>query len=81
MAFKLKLNNPQNTFDKHQLKIARASMRMSCLGCRIMGGMNHYEASSAIHRITGAYVQIEADCTCKPEGRKEGRKGVSYDVE
>ena len=49
---------------QHQLKIARATMRMNCVFARIMGGCNHREAAAVIHRLTGAIVGIDADCTC-----------------
>ena len=50
--------------DKHQLKIAKDTMRMSCVGARIMGGMDHLTAQYAIHRITGRHVPLHDDCTC-----------------
>lgn len=64
MSFKLKLDKPKTVADKHQLKIARSSMKLSCLGCRILGGPNHYEAASIIHSITRQIVPIDVDCTC-----------------
>lgn len=42
-----------NTFDKHQLKIARATLKMSDAGARIMGGMTKAEAREVIRRLTG----------------------------
>jgi hypothetical protein len=50
--------------ERHQLKIARQSMKMHCAGCLIMGGPNHRESARIIHELTGAIVGIDADCTC-----------------
>lgn len=53
---------------RHQLRIARDSMRMHCAGVLIMGGPNHYDAAAIIERLTGAIVAIDADCTCRKAG-------------
>ena len=50
--------------ERHQLKIARATMRMHCVGARIMGGPNHHESVRIIADLTGAIIGIDADCTC-----------------
>ncbi len=42
-----------DVFDKHQLKIARDTLKMSDAGARIMGGMTKDEARRVILRITG----------------------------
>jgi hypothetical protein len=39
--------------DQHQLKIARATLRMSEIGARIMGGMDHAQARAVILHLTG----------------------------
>ena len=39
--------------EKHQLKIAKATLNMSEIGARIMGGPNHEEAREIILRLTG----------------------------
>ena len=55
------------TAEKHQLKIARNTMRMHCAGARIMGGLGddpHREAARIIRRITGKPASIDPDCTC-----------------
>jgi len=44
-----------NIFDKHLLKIAKDTLKMSDVGARIMGGMTKEEARKHIHRITGKY--------------------------
>lgn len=52
---------------KHQLKIARDTMRMHCTGARIMGGMGadpHKEAARIIFKLTGRRATIDPDCTC-----------------
>lgn len=56
-----KIPVPSNPADRHQLKVARDSMRMNCPMMRIMGGPNHYEAASIIHRLTGVFVNIDAE--------------------
>jgi hypothetical protein len=42
-----------NVFDKHQLSIARKTLKMSVAGALIMGGMNHSEARLVIIKLTG----------------------------
>ena len=39
--------------DKHQLRIARDTLKMSDVGARIMGGPSKEEARAIILRITG----------------------------
>ena len=51
--------------DQHQLRIARRTMRYNCIGAAVMGGPNHFQAASIIHQLTGVFVNIDADCTCK----------------
>jgi hypothetical protein len=46
-----------SVFDKHQLKIAYSTMKMSEVGARIMGGMNHQEAREIIYKLTGKKVK------------------------
>jgi len=41
-----------SVFDKHQLKIARATLKMSDVGALIMGGMTKKEAHEVIKRLT-----------------------------
>ena len=40
-------------FDRHQLKIARDTLKMSDAGAFIMGGMSKDEARRVILRLTG----------------------------
>lgn len=56
--------NALSTPEKHQLKIARASLKLSCIGCKMLGGPNHAEAVGIIHELTGCFVNLDADCTC-----------------
>lgn len=42
-----------SVFDKHQLTIARATLRLSDVGARIMGGMTKDEARLVIKRLAG----------------------------
>ena len=51
--------------ERHQLRIAKASMAKHCVGLAILGGPNHYESARIIERLSGAIVGIDADCTCK----------------
>jgi hypothetical protein len=46
-----------SVFDKHQLRIAYSTLKMSEIGARIMGGMNHKEAREIIYKLTGKKVQ------------------------
>lgn len=39
--------------DRHQLKIARSTLKMSDVGARIMGGPTKEEAREIILRLTG----------------------------
>lgn len=42
-----------NVFDRHQLKIARDTLRMSDAGAAIMGGMDKATARAVILNLTG----------------------------
>ena len=42
-----------NVFDKHQLKIARSTLKMSDVGARITGGMPKEEAREVVLKLTG----------------------------
>ena len=46
-----------SVFDKHQLKIAYSTIKMSDVGAMIMGGMNKQEAIEVIKRLTGKEVK------------------------
>lgn len=50
--------------DQHVLKISRQSLRMNCVGVRIMGGPDHKQAADNILRITGKRVALDAGCSC-----------------
>ncbi len=50
--------------ERHQLRIAKDSMRKHCVGLAILGGPNHHESVRIIERLTGAIIGIDADCTC-----------------
>ena len=45
-----------NIFDKHQLRIARDTLRMSDAGALIMGGPTNAEARAIIKKLTGKEV-------------------------
>ena len=53
-----------STPDRHRLKIARDTMRMSCVSARIMGGPDHIDAANTIYELSRVIVAIDADCTC-----------------
>ena len=63
--FTNKVTSPTNPADRHQLKIARGTVRYGCAMLGVVGGPNHYEAAAIIHRLTGVFVNIDADCTCR----------------
>ena len=50
--------------EKHQLKIAKSTIKLSCIGAKIMGGMSHIKAIEVIKTLTGKREQIDNDCTC-----------------
>ena len=43
---------------RHQLAIARKTMKMHCIGARIMGGMDHVKAAELLNR------KLPEDCDC-----------------
>ena len=43
--------------EKHQLKIAYATLKMSDIGASIMGGITKQEARDIIHKLTGKIVR------------------------
>ena len=52
--------------EKHQLKIARKTLTLSCVGARILGGPNHKEAVQIIERLTGKLPYLpDDDCNCE----------------
>ena len=55
MKSKTQLSVPEN----HQLKIARDTMKMTCVFCAIMGGASHVKASKLLN------VPLPKNCTCK----------------
>ncbi len=42
-----------DVFERHQLKIAKATLKMSDVGASIMGGMTKEEARAVILKLTG----------------------------
>jgi len=48
-----------NIFDKHQLRIAKDTLRMSDAGALIMGGPTKTEARAIIKKLTGKAVRNE----------------------
>lgn len=51
--------------EKQQLKIARDTLKLSCIGTRILGGMDHATAQAVICELTGKRIELDDDCTCK----------------
>ena len=49
-----------DVFQKHQLKIARNTLRMSDVGALIMGGMDKETARGIIFKLTGKLVRAES---------------------
>ena len=48
-----------SVFDKHQLKIARDTLKLSDVGALILGGMTKQEAVKVIKNLTGKIVELE----------------------
>ena len=44
-------------FDKHQLKIAYKTLKLSDIGVLVMGGMNKEEARIIIKKLTGKEIK------------------------
>lgn len=44
-----------NVFEKHQLKIAKDTLKLSVAGMLIMGGMTKEQAIAVIRRLDPAY--------------------------
>ena len=40
-----------SVFDKHQIKIAKETLKMSEVGARIMGGMTHDQAKEILKKL------------------------------
>ncbi len=53
-----------DVFKKHQLRIAKATLKMHCVGALVMGGMNHPQAIAIIKEFTGKTNSRFSDCTC-----------------
>jgi len=49
------MKNQLSVFDKHQLKIARDTLKMNDVMAKILGGMTKEEAREVIKRFTGKY--------------------------
>lgn len=49
--------------EKHMIKIAKDTMKLSCIGAKIMGGMNHLRAVNTL-REHGYNVNLDPDCVC-----------------
>ena len=47
--------------ERHQLKIARSTLKMTSIGAAIMGGMTKPEAREIVFKLTGRKVKIEND--------------------
>lgn len=54
-----------NRIDSHQLKVARKTMRLSCVGTRVLGGPSHREAREVIRKLTGKIVVLDFNCSCE----------------
>ena len=45
--------------DQHRMTIARKTMRLSCFGARMLGGMDHVDAAFLLERA------LPKDCMCR----------------
>jgi hypothetical protein len=54
LSIKIREINMKNlsVFDKHQLKIAKQTLKMSDVGAKIMGGMTKEEAKNIIKKFS-----------------------------
>ncbi len=50
---------------EHQTKIAIKTMKLSCVGAKIMGGMNHREAVRFLNSTSFRAFILPASCTCE----------------
>lgn len=50
--------------EKHQLKIARRTMKLNCVGAATLGGMDHMKAREVLEKLTGKTVALSMDCDC-----------------
>lgn len=55
------MGNEENVFRRHQIAIARKTLKMSCVGARIMGGMDHRGAAIILY---GGYHDGMEFCSC-----------------
>jgi hypothetical protein len=55
---------PADPFRVHGLRIAIQTMKYSCLGARVMGGMNHPQAVDFL-RAQGRKAGLPDDCSCR----------------
>ncbi len=39
-------------------------MKLSCVGCFILGGMDHMRAREVLEKLTGKVVALAMDCDC-----------------
>jgi len=53
-------------FKKHQLRIARDTLKMHCVGAYIMGGLprGHVDAKAIIEKLTGKIITLPPECKC-----------------
>jgi hypothetical protein len=54
---KMLVGEGMSVADKHQLAIAKKTLKMTPAMAKIMGGMNHDEAKEVIARLTGKKVK------------------------
>jgi hypothetical protein len=58
----------ENVPRRHQLKIVRQNLRLTCWGCKIMGGPNHREGATLL-RLYGHRATVPDGCTCREPRR------------
>lgn len=64
--------------DAHQARVARDTLRLSCAGARIMGGItSHYEAVAVLHRLTGIVAGLPDGCTCERSAETGSEYGAA----
>ena len=53
----MKAKRELSVFDKHQLRIAYDTLKLSDIGALIMGGMTKQEAREVIRKLTGKVIR------------------------
>lgn len=50
--------------ERHQLRIARDTVKRPCAMARVLGGMDHLRAVNTIRNLTGSDIKLPDGCDC-----------------